>query len=109
MTTSQVSLPSQNGAMLVIICSALGLVAGGAEKNADADVEAVEDHVDQDGGCDDRSPEQGERARVCHRCLRRSVWLPVALAAVSAKASGRLAVAFGIASAAAAGPSRSSL
>ena len=38
-----------------------------------------------------------------------SGWLPVALAAVSAKASGRLAVAFGIASAAPAGPSRSSL
>ena len=45
---------------------ALGFVAGGAEKNADADVEAVEDHVDQDGGGDDRSPEQGERARVGH-------------------------------------------
>ena len=37
------------------------------------------------------------------------LWLPVALSAVSANASGRLAVAFGIASAAATGPSRSSL
>ena len=88
---------------------AFGFVAGGAEKNADADVEAVEEHVDEDGGCDDRGPEQGERARVRHRRSWLRLWLPVALAAVSANASGRLAVAFGIASAAVTGPSRSSL
>ena len=80
---------------------ALGLVARGAEEDADADIEAVEDHVEQDRGGDDPRPEQGERAWLHRRHPFALGWLPVALAAVSAKASGRLAVAFGIASAAA--------
>ncbi len=68
-----------------------------AEEDADAEVEAVEHHVDQDRERDHRGPEQRQLAR-----LRAGSWLrcrtPVALAASSAKASGRLPVAPGIAS-----------
>src|SRR5262249_52124624 len=88
---------------------ALGLVARRAEEDADSDVEAVEDDVEQDGGGDHPSPEQGKRARLHRRHRSTPDRPPVALAAVSAKASGRLAVAFGIASATPFGPSLSSL
>ncbi len=88
---------------------ALGLIARGAEEDADADIETVEDHVEEDRGGDDPGPEQGERAWLHRRHPFAPGWLPVALAAVSAKASGRLGVAFGIASALPTGPSRSSL
>ena len=102
-------MPSQNGAMAGHHLPAHRLVARGAEEDADADIEAVEDHVEQDRDGDDPGPEQGERARLHRRHPFAAGWLPVALAAVSAKASGRLAVAFGIASALPVGPSRSSL
>ena len=58
MITSQVSLPSQNGAMAVNIWPmAISLIARGAEQDADAEIEAVEQYVDEDREGDQRRPE----------------------------------------------------
>ena len=58
MTISQVSLPSQNGAIVAIIASRSALSLGGAGQNADAEVEAVQDHIDHDRNDDHADPEQ---------------------------------------------------
>ena len=85
------------------------LVPGRAEQYADAEIEAVQDDVDQDRAREHASPEQREIGwfHVRHPSLRAVA--PVAVSASSANASGRLPVAPGMAFASAVGPSCSSL
>ena len=83
------------------------LVARGTEQDADAEIVAVEDHIDQDREGDDACPEQRQVGSM--RYLPQSTWPPVAVSAVPANAIGRLPVAPGMPPRRAVGPSRSSL
>ena len=82
-------------------------VARRAEQDADAEVIAVKDHIDQDRKGDDAGPENGKPGGI-HRYLPRMAWPPVAVSADPAAAIGRMAVTPVSLASLLVGPSRSS-
>ena len=76
-STSQVSLPSQIGAIEFIIRLRDARVGREAVENADAEIEAVEQHVEEHADAEDRGPDRHEiEHRRLMALLRRSTAAP---------------------------------